>query len=234
MRIFNAATLATGLFALFLATASSVSAATLTVVDITASWSNIQGGQYVTNTVTGDGTAQLRWGYPATYAGKSGYDFNPTDTPFDVQAADPFVLGEFTHINEPILSGTAITGAQLDIFIDIGDGAGPYKFSFAHNETPNVGYPGCCNDIVTISDLVTSDTVTILNQLYTLTILGFSTDHGQTYTMEFSSPEGGSNSAELYAHFTTVTPLPAALPLFLTMLGGLGWLKWRRSKALAA
>ena len=109
-------------------------------------------------------------------------------------------------------------------------------FSFMHDETSNACHgAGCSDDIVTISNLVTSDVVDLGGILYTLTLLGFSADGPNNISNIFTSPEGHTNTATLYAQFTTVvTPLPAALPLFLTMLGGIGFLRWRRPKALAA
>ena len=46
------------------------------------------------------------------------------------------------------------------------------------------------------------------------------------------SGSGNIDGVQLELGFTPIspTPLPAALPLFVTMLGGMGFLKWRRGK----
>jgi hypothetical protein len=52
-------------------------------------------------------------------------------------------------------------------------------------------------------------------------------DGGEYDDTTGSNPLGGQND---YAVFTAVTPLPAALPLFASALGGLGLLGWRRKQ----
>lgn len=208
-------------------------AATIGISSIDAGWSDVSGGQNVSNWVGGDGTARLRWGGDVGH-GRSGYNFNPTDTPTSVETETAFVIGKFTHFNRPIRSGTAIDSAQLDVTLYFNpNDAGPYQFSFMHDETPNIG-GGCCDDIVTISDITTSDTVQIGDLLFTLNILGFSNDNGASFSHIFESREKYKNSALLYAEFVQVVPLPAALPLFLTILCGMGFLRWRARRAQTA
>lgn len=212
-------------------------AAPITVNSISGEWTNEVGGEDVSNTISGDGTAELRWGTDVGF-GQSGYNFDPSAPPaFTVAADDAFMIGTFTHINRPILSGTSIESAQLDVLVEIlsGGDTGPFLFSFLHNETPNRcrPQPNCASDIVTISNLVTSDTFSVGDQLFTLSILGFSIDGGNTILTSFSSREGLSNSAALYAQFVSVVPIPAALPLFLTMLAGMGALRWWRKRSIS-
>lgn len=211
-------------------------AAPITVSSISAEWTNVDGGEGVTNTISGDGTAELRWGTDVGF-GQSGYDFDPSAPPeIIINPNEAFTIGTFTHINRPILSGTSIESTQLDVLVEIESGGdtGPYLFSFLHDETPNRcrPRPSCASDIVTISNLVSSDTFSIGDQLFTLSILGFSIDGGETILASFSSLEGLSNSAQLYAQFVAVVPIPAALPLFLTMLFGMGALRWWRNRAI--
>lgn len=239
MKFLRVAAVTVGLIAFSTATVSPASAATVTVDSISANWTNVVGGgSSVSNTVNGAGTAELRWGENAGF-GQSGYDFDPSAPPaFDVNSGEAFVIGNFTHINMPIRSGTSIDSAQLDVLVEIASGGepGPYLFSFLHDETPNrcSPRPNCANDIVKISNLVTSDTFSIGDQLFTLSVLGFSTDGGVTISDMFSSREKHTNSAKLYAEFVSVVPLPAALPLFLSMLAGMGFLRWWRKKTVSA
>ena len=64
---------------------------------------------------------------------------------------------------------------------------------------------------------------------------GFTTTGGDVITRLVFDMTGPYESVD-NMQFGTVspTPLPAALPLFLTMLGGMGLLKWRRGKRQAA
>ena len=63
------------------------------------------------------------------------------------------------------------------------------------------------------------------------------TTPGDTYVIELlysnNTAFNGSAPSEFRVSTTAATPLPAALPLFATGLGGLGLLGWRRRKAQA-
>jgi hypothetical protein len=60
---------------------------------------------------------------------------------------------------------------------------------------------------------------------------------GDLLTLTFQQDSGGFGSlAGAAMHFkfeAAVTPIPAALPLFASALGGLGWIGWRRRKPAA-
>ena len=64
---------------------------------------------------------------------------------------------------------------------------------------------------------------------------GFTTTGGDVIT-QLVFDMNGPYEAVANMQFGTVSPmpLPASLPLFLTMLGGMGFLKWRRDKRQAA
>jgi hypothetical protein len=68
--------------------------------------------------LNGVGTNQINWGIPAGGT-QSGYRFDgvtpPPSGPFG--AGTSFDLGTFTHFNQPIQSGTSITGATLNLTI---------------------------------------------------------------------------------------------------------------------
>jgi len=54
------------------------------------------------------------------------------------------------------------------------------------------------------------------------------------YGSPSTEPSGKSSVAELFSSAVTVTPLPAALPLFATGLGAVGLLSWRKKRKVAA
>jgi hypothetical protein len=75
----------------------------------------------------------------------------------------------------------------------------------------------------------------------------FITNHGGTTASAFAALVAGLSADEAYLNiptsdfpageirgFLTATPLPAALPLFATGLGGLGLLRWRRKRKAQA
>ncbi|WP_455201422.1 choice-of-anchor K domain-containing protein [Kaarinaea lacus] len=100
-------------------------------------------------------------------------------------------------------------------------GEGPFTFSFLHSETSNAcePLPVCANDIVSFTELITSDSFLVDGIEYTLDLIGFSVD-GITVS-EFSTFERQSNTTQLQAVFRT-TAIPGPAPITLLGLGLLG------------
>src|SRR5690606_19408516 len=136
------------LLAAALAIASGTAAAVpVTLNVVTGTWSDVVGGKNVQYL---DGGNEIRWGGKTKSTDKSGYRFeaNP-NLPVTFDTADTFSLGTFTHFNEPIPTGTAITSATLNVATELdilgtSIADGPYQFSFGHNETLN----NACNNIL--------------------------------------------------------------------------------------
>jgi hypothetical protein len=227
-----------GLLTLSIVFASNAYAVALTVNMISGEWTDVVGGLDVTNNgpQSNPTAAQLRWGgiIPTNpLSAQSGYDFlSAAPVAFDVNTGDLFAIGTFTHFNNPISSGSGILSANLRVFADVGGvgNVGPFTFFFDHTETPNDcdTSPSCSDDIVTISNLTTSAFFESGDELYTLSIAGFSTDGGNTIGNIFSSPEGQFNTATLYGAFVRPVPLPPAVLLFLSGLAALFMMAKRR------
>lgn len=237
--------------------ACNVQAATVTVDNVTATWLNATGGKNVVfdNNTAGD-PSSVKWGTPHSTNGngeKSGYDFAPK-APIVTGLDTSFVLGEFAHNNYIINSGGAITAVDLKLTFDlkVEDDSSAMKllpgieatFNFFHNETNNnadpcpAGGSGLCPDLVTVSNPSGTAGSFMLNGVeYSLFISGFSGGNANANgSLSFLTNEKQRNTANLNAIVkasgtpVSEVPVPAALPLMLSALGGLGFLGARRNR----
>lgn len=230
--------------------AGAASAASISLQDVTGTWSDATG---TPTNLTGLGTSSVSWGVPfySPNGYKSGYDFVGQSS--DAIAADTdFVLGTFTHNNNPIVSGGSISGVKLAVSFTVSFDGSPKQafnslFDFSHWETNNyasqcanggangqgVNANGCADRVTATMNPSVTQEFTFGNQIYTLTLSGFLRD-GLPFT-EFWTMEDASNSALLMASFSVRDLPPVPLPATGLLLGGaiaaMGLAAMRRGRA---
>jgi hypothetical protein len=215
---------ATMSLALLALTVAPVSAAPISLTNLSGEWDNAVGGEHVFD---GSllGVDYVFWG---GLGGVSGYLFDAAPNIPSVAADTPLLLGTFTHINGAI-SNDAIQAIDYALSFNLTGVASPINLvmNFKHTETPNrVG--GCvggsatiCDDIVTTSAAAAAPTSLTggSGQQY-FHLLGFSQDGGITFTSQFFSPEWGTNTAMLYGMVSSdPAPIPNPEPATLALLG---------------
>ena len=199
-------------------------------------------------TASGVGTSQIRWGTPVNGNLQSGYDYDAVAPPPAAEATETqFLIGTFVHHNNPI-TGNSITGATLDISLNLTFGATnvieDFVYNFQHVETPNS--TPCqfsiadgahnivpCDDRVSILNSIPNQTFTVGGKTYTLDLIGFSQNGGTTVSNQFFTEEGVDNTAGLYGKittdFTSPVPEPTSVVLLFTVLAA-GGLKAAKSR----
>jgi hypothetical protein len=233
---------------------SAARADTVSFSNIVASWVNGTPSSNVTYVNNNSSNPQAYWGGQTPLSNDSGYTFqSPASQPVTATVppspSSDFILGTFQHINEPIPSGTSITGIDLYVTTDVhinatDEGNLTFKFHFDHDETPNGDNPCAngqpnnqgvningCADHVQVSALSGTGAFTIGANTYTVNIVGF--EQGGVQTSSFWTEEDAINTADLVANvdlYTNVvgTPEPSTWTMMLAGFIGLGALARRK------
>ena len=210
------------------------------------SWGNVDSTHWndvysISNNDTG-GVANFNWGvggsYPATAFDNQftfdGVGSDPGESEWNVEEDIAFLLGDFMYQNGSTYNSTGVDGVDLDVMISLTSPESMnYAFTsfFSITNTPNTtGDPVLDGDIVTLAN-TTGNTFTYAGAEYTLDILGFSEDSGNTFAYDFSSPEGDIQNAGIYGKISKTgggAQVPEPATIFLLGSGLLGLFGYRK------
>lgn len=226
--------------------ATTAQAAVVNISSISASWQQAvnEPGSGDNFTHIDDDPAVVSWGDPATTAGKSDYTFDPLGLG---QQHSPFILGTFTHNNQPVFEAVL---QSVDLHLTVKGNLQDQSFEFStiiafeHEETFNTG--SClygndgngCFDRVTIANLPLTEAVELEAGTLTFSLSGFAEALGAQPVSFFNTAENAANESYFVAafDFDPVTPSPVPLPaagwMLIAGIGGLVAMK-RRQKARA-
>jgi hypothetical protein len=184
---------------------------------------------------SGVGTNEFRTGTPAD-GNTTQNIFRIDGLPFNVPADSQFALANLTYSNGRTMPLTRVDSVPVDIVLSFTNPAIPdetFTYNFAFNFTLNS--PGPVDDELTISDVDTSAIIQIGNAQFTLDLLGFSQDGGDTITDVFYLPEDQTTQATLYAALkqindNPIVPEPSTMALSFIGLSAIGLVRrFRRS-----
>jgi hypothetical protein len=205
-------------------------------------WQNViygAGDVYHVSNNDASGQATFDWGVPDYFTTSFNNQFSFDGLSFtNIEDNTAFAIGNFSYRNGSTYNSTGISGVDLDVNLTIVDPlsiANDYNFSFSINQTPNTtGDPVADGDIVNATSGYSTTTFSFDGALYTLNLLGFSSDGGATIRTDFSSPEGATQNAQLFARITSEipnnVPEPGILSMFVVGLITLGGFSFARKK----
>jgi hypothetical protein len=177
-------------------------------------------------------------------AGSFSNRLNMADKAFNTPAEVPFAVSTLTYRNGSTLAYPSGNPNNINLFpvvftLTFTTPAGlveNFAFQYQLQLTDNSLGPPASDDILTPVNVFSEKTFNVGGETFSLKLLGFSNDGGQTLANQFRLPEGATTSSDLYATITTeanpnvIVPLPPAVWAGFALFGLVGASKFRRHR----
>lgn len=151
---------------------------------------------------------------------------------FSVAPQQTFSVGTLTYRNGQTFEGTNVSSVPLGIRLNLTQplqAQRSFAYRFTFDLTPNTDQTGSADSLV-ISENPAPQAVLLQEETFSIELLGFSADNGNTFTRSFQIPEDQSIDSTLFAQIVPVpvditapdshptkVPEPAILPGLLAL-----------------
>lgn len=173
------------------------------------------------------GTADVDWGVAVHTPFNNLWSFDGVGSDggegWAVGIEEVFKIGDFRFRNGSV-NRHDFNSAHLTIlleFLSPVEDVHTFSFELDSISTPNTtGDPVLDGDKAEITgEGFSAQTFRLWGQQYTLSLLGFSEDGGQTLMTVFNAPEGATAHAGVYGRITAIPPVPVPAALWLLICG---------------
>lgn len=157
---------------------------------------------------------------------------------FDTEANTQFAVANLTYTNGITITGSTVSSVPLDLTLTFTQPSGleeTFEFTFDFNFTPNTtGDPVLDADELNIANVFSTTNFNIDGTIFTLRLLGFSSDGGNTIGSTFILPEDATTQSSLFATITESVPVPEPSSILGTLVvgGAMTFMKRKRDKRL--
>ena len=167
------------------------------------------GAPFVDPSVDSEATFRVENPSPRTESfllGEPGPDSTPNQLSFTGRAfsallQQSFSVGTLTYRNGQTFAGTNVSGVPLSISLNLTEPSQAqrsFDYQFMFDLTPNTDQVGSADRLV-ISENPTSQSFLIQDTSFSIELLGFSSDSGNTFTRSLQVAEDQSASSTLFA-----------------------------------
>ena len=135
-----------------------------------------------------------------------------TATDFLAAGDRPFSIGRLSYLNGQTFSGTNVSSVPFSVELALNPPVSAqfqFRYQFAFNLTPNAAADtDTTADTLAIADSNGAQLFSIGQDLYSLSLLGFSLDRGRTFTQSLSAFEDQTVDSQLFAQIRLAALFP--------------------------